>query len=72
MLVLSRECGEKIVFPGLGVTLTVLEICGEKARLGISAPADLAIHRLEVWQRLRERRAAEDAPDGAVAVKGRR
>ena len=51
MLVLSRKAGEKIVVPECELTVTVLEIAGGRARLGISAPADVAVHREEVWQR---------------------
>lgn len=58
MLVLSRKCGEKIVIPSLNVTLAILEVRGDRVRLGVSAPADLAVHRLEFWQRLHELEAA--------------
>ena len=52
MLVLSRKIGERIVLPGCGVTLTVLQVCGNSVRLGVTAPADVAVHREEVWQRI--------------------
>jgi carbon storage regulator CsrA len=51
MLVLSRRTGEQIVAPQCGLTVTVLEITGNRVRLGISAPPGLAVHRTEVWQR---------------------
>lgn len=47
MLVLSRKKGESIVI-GEEVTLTVVEIRGDKVRLGIEAPKDVTIHRQEV------------------------
>ena len=53
MLVLSRKVGERIVIPGCQVTLTVLEITGNSIRLGVAAPADVSVHREEVWQRIR-------------------
>lgn len=53
MLVLSRKVGERIVLPGCGVTLTVLQVNGNAVRLGVAAPADVAVHREEVWQRVR-------------------
>jgi peptidylprolyl isomerase len=57
MLVLSRKVGEKIVIAG-DICVTVLAIQGNKARLGIAAPASARVDRLEVHQRLQEFRAA--------------
>lgn len=55
MLVLSRTRGEQIVVGG-SITVTVLEVRGDKVRLGFEGPAEVPIHRLEVHQRLlRER-----------------
>ena len=54
MLVLSRKCGEKIVFPDHNITLTVVEVRGDRIRLGIEAPADVPVHRQEVWQRIQQ------------------
>jgi carbon storage regulator len=54
MLVLSRKCGEKIVIPDQNIILTVLEVRGDRIRLGIEAPADVPVHREEVWQRIRQ------------------
>src|SRR5215831_502267 len=48
MWVLSRRPGERLVLPALRVTLTVLEVRGDRVRLGIAAPADTPVHRLEV------------------------
>ena len=62
MLVLSRKCGERIVIPDQNITLTVLEIRGDRIRLGITAPPDVPVHRQEVWERLRP---AEEPPSGA-------
>ena len=47
MLVLTRKPGEKICI-GDGITVTVLEITGSKVRLGIDAPAEVAIFRHEL------------------------
>jgi carbon storage regulator CsrA len=51
MLVLTRRVNEEIVVPQCQLTLTVLEIVGGRVRLGISAPAGVAVHRREVWHR---------------------
>jgi carbon storage regulator len=52
MLVLSRKVGERIVVPGVAVTLTVVAIEGNTIRLGISAPADVPVLRKELWYRM--------------------
>jgi carbon storage regulator len=49
MLVLSRRSGERIVIPHCGVVVTVVSVQGNRVRLGISAPADVAVYREEVW-----------------------
>ena len=51
MLVLSRKIGEQIVI-GRGVTVVVLEVNGQRVRLGIVAPDEVPIHREEVFQRI--------------------
>jgi carbon storage regulator len=51
MLVLSRKVGEKIVVPEYCLTVTILRVCGNRVRIGVSAPASLAVHREEVCQR---------------------
>lgn len=52
MLVLSRKKNESIDIEGGfangGVTITIVEIRGEKVRLGIDAPKELSVHRREV------------------------
>jgi carbon storage regulator len=50
MLLLSRKCGEKIVIPQLNITVTVLEIRGDRIRLGITAPLNVSVHREEIWE----------------------
>ncbi len=52
MLVLSRKCGEKIVIPEHNIVLTVLEVRGDRIRMGIDAPSHVQIHRQEIWQRI--------------------
>jgi carbon storage regulator len=52
MLVLTRKLGERIVVPYCGVTVTVVAIDGNRVRLGIAAPDEVAVYREEVWQRL--------------------
>jgi carbon storage regulator len=54
MLVLSRKVGEQIVVPDCGVTITVVAVSATQVRLGIHAPAGIAIHREELWRRLQQ------------------
>jgi carbon storage regulator len=50
MLVLSRRVGEEIVI-GEHVRVVVVEVRGERVRLGICAPASVRVDRQEVRQR---------------------
>ena len=60
MLVLSRGRNETITI-GDDVTITVVDIRGDKVRLGITAPDHISVHRQEVYEAIqREKRAAED------------
>ncbi len=54
MLVLSRRYNESIKI-GSDVTITILEIRGDRVRIGIDAPDEVPIHRHEVWERLQKR-----------------
>lgn len=49
MLVLSRKKNECIVIDD-HITITVVEIRGDKVRLGIDAPKDITVHRREVYE----------------------
>ena len=52
MLVLSRQRDETIMI-GDEIEITVVDIRGDKIRLGISAPARIAVHRKEVYESIR-------------------
>ena len=68
MLVLSRQVDETIMI-GDDIEVTVVDIRGDKVRLGITAPKEIAVHRKEVYEAIkRENRAAaqvkpEDLPN---------
>lgn len=47
MLVLTRKVGERVVI-GNGITVAVVGVQGQKVRLGIVAPPDLAVDREEI------------------------
>jgi carbon storage regulator len=52
MLVLSRKSGQKIVVPECKVTITILEVQGNRVLVGVTAPTTTAVHREEVWKKL--------------------
>ena len=61
MLVLSRRKGEKIMLRD-DVVLTIVDIRGDKVRVGIEAPADVPIYRQEVYEAInREKEGGEAA-----------
>jgi carbon storage regulator len=62
MLVLSRTPGESIVIAD-NITVTVIDVRGDKVRLGINAPASVAVHRFEVWKAIQDERK-EDGSSG--------
>jgi carbon storage regulator len=58
MLVLSRQRDETIMI-GDDIEVTVVDIRGDKVRLGITAPKEISVHRKEVYDAIRrENRAA--------------
>lgn len=64
MLVLSRRPGEKILLPDLSVSLEVMSLAGNTARIGVSAPRGVTIVRGELMtarQRAERERAAAEA-----------
>ncbi len=70
MLVLSRHKDESIMI-GDDVKITVVDIRGDKVRLGIDAPTDLPVHRMEVFEAIQrenrrtlQRRSQQATGDG--------
>ena len=54
MLYLSRKVGQTICV-GNNIRLTVIEVSGDKVRIGIEAPPDVPVHRQEIYEmRLRD------------------
>lgn len=65
MLVLSRKKGESIVINN-DITIVVVEVRGDKVRLGVNAPQEVPVHRREVYDAIhRDMDGAHDVPDGA-------
>ena len=52
MLILTRRVGETLMI-GDDITVTVLGVKGNQVRVGVNAPRDVAVHREEIYQRIR-------------------
>lgn len=66
MLVLSRQRDESIII-GDNVVVTIVDIRGDKVRLGIEAPKEVPVHRQEVYEAIRReaQKARSEASDTA-------
>jgi carbon storage regulator len=58
MLILTRRPTETLVI-GDDVTVTVLEIKGNQVRIGVNAPRNVAVHREEIFEKIRAERVDE-------------
>lgn len=61
MLVLSRHRDESIII-GDNIVITVVDVRGDKVRLGIDAPTDIPVHRQEVYEAIQRERQHGAAP----------
>ncbi len=59
MLILTRRVTESLMI-GDDVTITILGIKGNQVRVGVQAPKELAVHREEVFYRIREEGRDDD------------
>ena len=69
MLVLSRQRDETIMI-GDDIEVTVVDIRGDKVRLGITAPREISVHRKEVYEAIRRenRAAAQVKPEDLSGI----
>lgn len=69
MLVLSRQRDESIVI-GDNIVVTVVDVRGDKVRLGIEAPREVSVHRREVYEAIQRenKQAAQIRPDEARRI----
>ena len=69
MLVLSRQRDESIII-GDNIVVTIVDIRGDKVRLGINAPTEIPVHRQEVYEAIQREnvRSAKLDPKDAQAV----
>ncbi|MAT71125.1 MAG: carbon storage regulator [Planctomycetaceae bacterium] len=61
MLVLSRKKNESIVIND-DITIVVVEIRGDKVRLGVEAPKEVPVHRNEVYEAIRRNQPVKNEP----------
>jgi carbon storage regulator len=59
MLVLSRQRDESIII-GDNIVITIVDIRGDKVRLGIEAPTEIPVHRREVYEAIQRENAKAD------------
>ena len=65
MLILTRRVGESLMI-GDDVAVTILGVKGNQVRIGITAPKHVAVHREEIYQRIRREHPDED--DGTISI----
>jgi len=58
MLVLSRQKDESIMI-GDDVEIIIVDVRGDKVRLGITAPRSISVHRKEVYESIQREKAAK-------------
>ena len=73
MLVLSRQRDESIMI-GDNIVVTIVDIRGDKVRLGINAPTEIPVHRQEVYEAIQREnlRASRLEPKGYAAARQKR
>ncbi len=62
MLVLSRQKDESIVI-GDNIEIIIVDVRGDKVRLGITAPKEISVHRREVYDAIQREKNAEDSKE---------
>ena len=60
MLILTRRVGESLMI-GDEINVTVLGIHGNQVRIGVNAPKEVAVHREEIYERIKQEQTGEDA-----------
>ena len=69
MLILTRRVGETVMI-GSDVTVTVLGVKGNQVRVGVNAPRDVAVHREEIFERIKREQQAGLQVDHVEHAKG--
>jgi carbon storage regulator len=68
MLILTRRVGETVMI-GNEVTVTVLGVKGNQVRIGVNAPKDVAVHREEIYDRIKREEGGYPATQTPGATK---
>ena len=58
MLVLSRNKQESIII-GDDIIVTIIDVRGDKVRVGIQAPRDVSVHRQEIWDKIQKEKKGD-------------
>lgn len=70
MLILTRRVGESLMI-GDEINVTVLGIRGNQVRIGVNAPKEVAVHREEIYERIKqEQTGADAAPESESGPEG--
>jgi carbon storage regulator len=67
MLVLSRHQGETVIIADGAIKVTVVDIRGDKVRIGFEADPNIEIHRQEVWEAIQKEKQDGEAQREAAA-----
>ena len=67
MLILTRRVGETVMI-GNDVTVTVLGVKGNQVRIGINAPKSVAVHREEIFERIKREQQGEPQGEPSSAA----
>jgi carbon storage regulator len=62
MLILTRRVGETVMI-GNDVTVTILGVKGNQVRVGINAPKNVAVHREEIYERIKREQQGDSQGD---------
>jgi len=62
MLILTRRVGETLMI-GDEVSVTVLGVKGNQVRIGVNAPKEVAVHREEIYARIKKEQEGEGVSD---------
>jgi carbon storage regulator len=65
MLILTRRVGETVMI-GNEVTVTILGVKGNQVRVGVNAPKDVAVHREEIYERIKREEEGDAPPERPI------